>query len=46
MRICDKNGMWWTVTSGTESAPFYTGPNLGEGAPIEKWPSGSSVLVR
>ncbi len=37
MRIRDKNDMWWTVTSGTESAPFYTGPNLGEGAPIEKY---------
>ncbi len=37
MRIRDKNDMWWTVTSGTQSAPFYTGPNLGEGAPIEKY---------
>jgi hypothetical protein len=36
MRICDKNGMWWTVTPGTKSAPFYTGPNRGEEAPIEK----------
>jgi hypothetical protein len=37
MRIRDKNDMWWTVTSGTESAPFYSGPPRGEEAPIEKY---------
>ena len=37
MRICDKNGMWWTVTSVVESAPFYSGPPRGEEAPIEKY---------
>ena len=37
MRICDKNDMWWTVTSGTESAPYYSGPPRGEEAPIEKY---------
>ncbi len=37
MRICDKNGMWWTVTSVAKSAPFYSGPPCGEEAPIEKY---------
>ena len=37
MRICDKNGMWWTVTSAAESVPLYTGPNRGEDVTTEKY---------